>query len=1117
MRCLRQLLFLSLLVCGAGFGIPSASAANRYWVGPQGGEWTNAAHWSAAANACGVNGGASVPGSADIALFVSNCVNDVSINPATVISGINIAAGYTGTGTLAGPLTITTFTQAGGSFVLNDHSLTINGAVTISGGTFSAGTATVVLGGAAATINVLETLSLYHLTINANPSATKTIAASDVLIVNGTLTLQDGLLSQATVSASGTLLAHGDIVQESTFDGGTAQLSIVGAGNQLFTGNATRITGLLPRIRIDKPSGLLTLAGTIRVTSATTTAWVYVQGDIDASAQESTVIFAANGSMTIAGSHALHHVIFDTNSTTTRTHTLAAGTTLTVLGALMIENSDAGLLRINTGTLAAHGDIIVADTADPVSTTMIQVIGTEDQVFFGKATQTSGGLPIIEINKPSGTLTLSGTLRTLKDWTYTAGMLDPGTSTVVFAGALTIAGSQDFYNITFDQNSATARTFTITDTITVLGAFTFDNSAASGVITLNTGTIEAKGDIYNRDAISHTGTATLRISGEGNQLLVGNAVDANLSGGFPDVVIDKPSGTLTLSGTIRTINDWTYTQGTIDATSNRSTVAFATAASITIAGSHTLYNVSFDSVGLSRPFVLSEGTILTVEGTLTLRDGYLHTGTVNAKGLVTHDAGFDGGTSLIIISGNESRTIHLADGGYLPAMALEAPNVTMTHTGTGTLEVNGEFAQSAGTFVMHDGTLRVENYVYSGGTFEPGAGTLFLFGNESQTFTPPPTLNNVIFNEGLVGYWKLDSGTGSVAVDSSEYGNDGTLMGNQSSTGWTASTAFTNFTNPYALEFDGVNDYVSLPKSRSLYLSHALSFSAWSYIGDCQSHCFVGHSDNQNVFAIYYDAPLQQYRTAINSANPIPTGTSAMHQWHHTVATYDGNEVHFYVDGVLIASQFISGGLNYGLGWTSIQFGAYENLDGNWFKGLIDDVRIYSRALSISEITALAAGVERPASGIAYTLGGPLAVEGTLTLNGVTLDKNGKSLMYGTLASNGGVIIDSYVPPDNPSVPAVHPIPPGGGRGSLSPGRGGDAPAIDPATRRVLPQQADTVSPLYRAPQSLPPPSAGVVSPVRERLAARIEKRIAEYPRLKTMLLKVLERMDRRLRLKAGR
>ena len=102
--------------------------------------------------------------------------------------------------------------------------------------------------------------------------------------------------------------------------------------------------------------------------------------------------------------------------------------------------------------------------------------------------------------------------------------------------------------------------------------------------------IDAYGDVALPDnTVNHTGSATLRIVGTGAQQMSGNATS---TGGLMVLDIDKPSGTLTLSGTIRTVKNWTYHQGTIDASTNNSTVVFG--ASLTLSGSQALYNVRFD-------------------------------------------------------------------------------------------------------------------------------------------------------------------------------------------------------------------------------------------------------------------------------------------------------------------------------------------------------------------------------------------------------------------------------------------------------------------------------------------------------------------------------------------
>ncbi len=115
------------------------------------------------------------------------------------------------------------------------------------------------------------------------------------------------------------------------------------------------------------------------------------------------------------------------------THTVAAGTTLTVTGSLTLTDGN-----INTGTVAAQGPISQASTFDGNSGTLL-INGTGAQTLTGASTTAAGNLPALVIDKPSGTLSLVGTIRTSHNWTYTAGTVDPGTSLVVFAGG-TVTG-----------------------------------------------------------------------------------------------------------------------------------------------------------------------------------------------------------------------------------------------------------------------------------------------------------------------------------------------------------------------------------------------------------------------------------------------------------------------------------------------------------------------------------------------------------------------------------------------------------------------------------------------------------------------------------------------------
>ena len=70
----------------------------------------------------------------------------------------------------------------------------------------------------------------------------------------------------------------------------------------------------------------------------------------------------------------------------------------------------------------------------------------------------------------------------------------------------------------------------------------------------------------------------------------------------------------------------------------------------------------------------------------------------------------------------------------------------------------------------------------------------------------------------LVGWWRLDEGTGTMAYDSSGMGNNGTLRGGPK---WVAGVA------GQALQFDGVDDFVEVPDDQSLRVYNEVTVMAW--------------------------------------------------------------------------------------------------------------------------------------------------------------------------------------------------------------------------------------------------------------------------------------------------
>ena len=216
-------------------------------------------------------------------------------------------------------------------------------------------------------------------------------------------------------------------------------------------------------------------------------------------------------------------------------------------------------------------------------------------------------------------------------------------------------------------------------------------------------------------------------------------------------------------------------------------------------------------------------------------------------------------------------------------------------------------------------------------------------------FTKPPN------KLGLVGYWKFDEGTGTTATDFSGNGNTGRFSSNPT---WVSGKL------GKALQFDGVDDDVTIPFSTILEPAN-VTLSAWVrkdsqtgnmaivekaegggyLLGWSSSNCAT---NNLNMAAFLGGT----WRCANYSGSDLTPDV-----WHHVVGTYDGETVLLYFDGREVASNTApSGPIAYTtdapacIGEEATLGGCTE---GSNFMGKIDDVRIYSRALSASEVTKL--------------------------------------------------------------------------------------------------------------------------------------------------------------------
>ena len=256
---------------------------------------------------------------------------------------------------------------------------------------------------------------------------------------------------------------------------------------------------------------------------------------------------------------------------------------------------------------------------------------------------------------------------------------------------------------------------------------------------------------------------------------------------------------------------------------------------------------------------------------------------------------------------------------------------------------------------------------------------------------------------GLVAAYSFSEGSGSTVSDSSGRDNTGTISGASRTTGKYGS----------GLSFDGLNDWVTIPDAASLDLSTGMTLEAWvrpTRLGGWRTIVFKERSGGV-VYGLYGDQgggrPLGQVDIG-GERNAVGTASLPLDAWSHLAATYDGSVVRLYVNGASAGSVSYPGVISASNG--VLRLGG-NSVWPEWFSGVIDEVRIYNRALSVDEIRGdmntpigVPADVQAPAAPTGLALTGQTQTELTLTWSAST-DNVGVtgygSYRNGTLAGNG--------------------------------------------------------------------------------------------------------------------
>ncbi|WKZ29719.1 MAG: DUF2341 domain-containing protein [Candidatus Dojkabacteria bacterium] len=215
------------------------------------------------------------------------------------------------------------------------------------------------------------------------------------------------------------------------------------------------------------------------------------------------------------------------------------------------------------------------------------------------------------------------------------------------------------------------------------------------------------------------------------------------------------------------------------------------------------------------------------------------------------------------------------------------------------------------------------------------------------------------YNAGMpIGYWKFDRGEGNIAHDYSGNAFHGTLMNMDPANDWLAAS---NCKFNACLDFDGSNDYISVPDDNALDFTSTMSISMWIYQRSAIANGYrivdkgTAGLDNGLNFDTYNGVNGRGLRLCGAGGCYTASGQRELNRWYHVALVFNNGTLQFYIDGKLDTSTtttnpvLFTNNLDLRIGAAHVGCsGACGNTE--YFNGRMDDVRIYSYPLTENDI-----------------------------------------------------------------------------------------------------------------------------------------------------------------------
>lgn len=200
--------------------------------------------------------------------------------------------------------------------------------------------------------------------------------------------------------------------------------------------------------------------------------------------------------------------------------------------------------------------------------------------------------------------------------------------------------------------------------------------------------------------------------------------------------------------------------------------------------------------------------------------------------------------------------------------------------------------------------------------------------------------------DALILYMSFDTVDGKTTIDHSKYGNDGEMMG-----------APKHVAGKFgkALEFNGQNDWVVVPHDDILTVDEDFTVMAWinteRHMGPNNQRWqgIVAKGNAPRSYSFYTESPSECLHLSVGGAGSVCNGKVPLDEWAHVTAQMEGNTHRYWINGEN-AGEFAGKNPPPGKADTANVLIGRTHEGNRELLGLIDEVRIWNRALSEDEV-----------------------------------------------------------------------------------------------------------------------------------------------------------------------